>query len=236
MIIIKHDVRPEEIRQSARHILFVEGNDKNSVDPKVLSGLLQNIIRVEPLGASFHIRSAAQAFYKYHPDYYFLIDRDHHESSFIKKCWDNFPDPTTDNLLIWPRREIENYFLIPEYLMNSSYLNVSEDVLKACIIKECKRRLYLDAVNQVIITIREDLKENWISTFKDIAGFGTKKSAIAKLIQASEFISYKKKVSSKVTKNALENRFNKIFNEFTDGKDEIEYGCGIAGDCVSKVA
>jgi hypothetical protein len=59
----------------------------------------------------------AHALYQYHHDYYFLIDRDHHNDEEIEQYWEKFPDESTDNPLIWRRREIENYFLIPEYLI-----------------------------------------------------------------------------------------------------------------------
>ena len=54
--------------------------------------------------------------YPHHPTYYFLIDRDHHDIDFINRSWYNFPDPNTHNLLIWRKREIENYFLEPNWL------------------------------------------------------------------------------------------------------------------------
>ena len=101
MISVKKSIRSEEIRFRGEHILFVEGKDKNAVDPKVLSQLFDNKIRVEPLGASFSVKSVSEALYLHHPSYYFLIDRDHQDDDFVQKCWKNFPAPETHNLLIW---------------------------------------------------------------------------------------------------------------------------------------
>ncbi len=106
---VKKGPRPEEIRQSARHTLFVEGRSPDSIDPIVLQELFKGLsVRVEPLGPSYHIKSAAEALYRQHPDYYFLIDRDHYYDDFVEKCWRNFPDPDTNNLLVWRKRELEN--------------------------------------------------------------------------------------------------------------------------------
>ena len=117
---VRRGIRSEEVRHHGQHVLFVEG-DKGSVDPEVLNKLFSNKISIEPLGPSSSVKSVAKALQTYHPTYYFLIDRDHYDDSFVEKCWDDFPDPKTNNLLIWRRREIENYFLDPDYLSRSDF-------------------------------------------------------------------------------------------------------------------
>lgn len=129
MINVTTGIRAEEVRLQGQHVLFVEGRDKDSVDPKVLNTLFSGGLRIEPLGPSFSVRSVAEALHPHHPTYYFLIDRDHHEHDFVEGCWKNFPDPDTNNLLVWRRREIENYFLEPRYLVQSKYCRVSEERL-----------------------------------------------------------------------------------------------------------
>ena len=86
---VRKGIRSEEVRLQGQHVLFVEGG-KESVDPKVLNELFFNEIRIEPLGPSFSVRSVAEALQPYHPTYYFLIDRDQYDDSFIDKCWNNF--------------------------------------------------------------------------------------------------------------------------------------------------
>ena len=159
MMRVRQGPRPEEIRQGAKHVLFVEGHDDNSFDVTVLREFFDHRIRVEPLGPSYSVKSVAQALYHFHPFYYFLIDRDdHHEDDHIERCWDEFPDPNTHNLLIWRFREIENYFLLPDYLMNSDHLNRNRVDLESEIIRLCQSRIHLDAANSVIVSIREELK------------------------------------------------------------------------------
>ena len=129
MISVTTGIRAEEVRLQGQHVLFVEGRDGNAVDPKVLNALFSDGLRIEPLGSSFSVRSVAEALHPHHPTYYFLIDRDHYEHDFVERCWTHFPDPGTHNLLVWRRREIENYFLEPQYLVRSKYCRVSEERL-----------------------------------------------------------------------------------------------------------
>ena len=226
MISVKKPASSAEIRQSARHVLFVEGSDQDAIDPIALGNLLEEQIRVEPLGPSYHIRSAAEGLYKYHPDYYFLIDRDHYDDQYVERCWNNFPDPGTPNLLIWRRREIENYFLIPEYITKSKFISVSADQICADIIRYCNERLYIDAANQVVISIREDLKKNWIELFTNPLEFKNKESAITKLTETKEFLNHKKEVSKTVHKKEIIKRFEKVLADMTGDKEPIEHGYG----------
>jgi hypothetical protein len=217
MIRINKAIRPEEIRQKGRHILFVEGRGTDSLDPKIIEELFEGMIRIEPLGASFSIKSVAEALHPFHPTYYFLIDRDYHDDDFINKCWDNFPDEQTNNLLIWKYREIENYFLEPDYLACSDFLKVTKDILKNKIKQFCQERLYLDAANHVIVSIREELKQNWIQKFTNPSDFETREQAIGKLRSVNEVEAFKNSVAAKVDPDEIERRFDQIIDKMTKG-------------------
>lgn len=225
MKVIK-DVKPEEVKQSAKHILFVEGSGNESIDPIVLNTLLENIITVTPLGPSFHVKSVAEALYREHPFYYFLIDRDHNPDSVINKCWRNFPDPENNNLLIWKLREIENYFLNPNYLAKSKYLSVSKAKLESCLVKTCQSYIFFDVANQVITQIRENFKENWIKAFNTTTGFNSRETALKKLLKREEFRIHERKVSGDLENSKIELLFEKIFKKMTGGKDKLEIGAG----------
>lgn len=225
MIGVKVGIQPEEV--SRRHVLFVEGSDEESVDPKVLSTLFSNKISIEPLGPSFSVKSVAEALQTYHPTYYFLIDRDHYDDSFIKERWDNFPDPNTNNLLVWRRREIENYFLDPEYLSRSKFCRVSQGSLEKEILRSANERLFLDVANHVVIYIREELKENWINKFTNPAEFSTEQDALRKLQKANEFgLLYSNKVKEKVSLTELERRFSEFLEKMTGGQEKLSFGVG----------
>ncbi len=226
MIRINKGIRPEEIRHNGRHVLFVEGRDNDSLDPRIVEELFEGMIRIEPLGASFSVKSVAEALHPFHPTYYFLIDRDHHDDDFINRCWDNFPDEQTHNLLIWKYREIENYFLEPDYLSCSDFLKVTKQVLTNKIKQLCQERLYLDAANHVIVSIREELKRNWIQKFTNPSDFETREQAIRNLRAANEFETFKNSVAAKVDLDDIERRFDHIFNKMTKGIEPLEFGTG----------
>lgn len=216
----------ENIERQAGNVLFVEGND-DSIDLAIMPILFKNsAIIVEPLGPSYQIKSTAQALYKYHPLYYFLIDRDYHDDDYINDLWNDFPNPDKHNLLIWRKKEIENYFLDPEYLTKSEHLSVTKDKLESTILELCKERLYLDVANLVIISIREEFKENWIEIFTKKTDFKTKDDAIKQLKERPEFSVFKKKVLTAVNKRKIEKRFNDYFDNFTGSKDTLYYGNG----------
>lgn len=219
-------IRSEEVRFQAQHVLFVEGRNKEAIDPKSLDILFENKIRIEPMGPSFSVRSVAEALYEYHPTYYFLIDRDHHEDEFVENCWTNFPDPTTHNLLVWRLREIENYFLDVDYLFRSKYITVSKDELQRKILFFVKERIYLDAANHVVTSIREELKHTWIIKFTSTADFSTKETALAKLKGTAEFEQHKTLVDRVVSPEELEARFNDFLDKMTGGQAEVSLGCG----------
>lgn len=227
MISVKKSIRPEEVRLYSQHVLFVEGKDINSVDPKVLKELFDNVLRIEPLGASFSVKSVAEALYPHHPSYYFLIDRDHQDDAFIQKCWTNFPDPDTHNLLVWKRREIENYFLEPDFLFNSKYCQVSKEELERKVLECSKARLFLDAANHVVIAIREELKRNWIQKFSNPDGFSSKETALEKLKAANEFKQHASNVSRQVSVDKLEDRLNQRLDLMTGGQSQISFGTGL---------
>jgi len=220
------DVRPEEVRSSARHTLFVEGKDDSAIDPTVLRALLRGRVTVRGLGPSFHVRSAAEALHKHHPDYYFLVDRDHYDDAFVERCWRNFPDPATSNLLVWRRRELENYFLIPEYLLHSAYLTASEDKLRRAILTACQKRVFFDAANLVIIWIREELKENWIELFKRASELGTREQALSRLKERREFAARKGSVGTTVGKRAITKKFDSVVRRMTGNGAGLEFGRG----------
>ena len=226
MIAVKKGIRSTEVRFSRQHVLFVEGRDRDSVDPTVLDEFIDGNIQIEPLGPSFSVRSVAEALYPHHPTYYFLIDRDHHDDDFIESCWKNFPNPDTHNLLIWRRREIENYFLEPAYLFQSQYCKVSQSELEKKILQFANERLFLDVTNYVITSIREELKRTWIEHFSNPADFSSKESALLELKKATEFDQYRTKVAQKVSIDEMERRFHKFLDDMTGAEPRLVQGQG----------
>ncbi|WGK68793.1 hypothetical protein P0082_09930 [Candidatus Haliotispira prima] len=226
MISVKRSIRSEEVLHDGQHVLFVEGTDSDSVDPTVLNELFDNGLRIRPLGPSFSVKSVAKAL-SHHPSYYFLIDRDHQDDAFIEECWTNFPNPDTHNLLVWKRREIENYFLEPDYLVRSTYCKVSKEKLESKVLQFSQERLFLDAANHVIIVIREELKQNWIHKFSCSDDFPNKESALEMLKKAPDFGAHASNVTRQVSVDELEIRFNECLYSMTGGQNQISFGTGL---------
>ncbi len=188
--------------------------------------LLRGKIRIEPLGPAYHLRSAAEALFRYHPDYYFLIDRDHLDDDQVERSWRQFPDPESANLLIWRRREIESYFLIPEYVARSRYLSASGDELAQVILERSRARLYIDAANLVVIAIREEQKANWIRPFTDVAEFQTRQEALERLLAVDAFAERHAIVAQTMTSATVTEKFEAVVERMTGGTEPLQFGCG----------
>ncbi len=227
MILIKKGVSPESIRLSSRHTLFVEGADQEAIDPQVLSILLDDTnVRVMPLGPSVHITSAAEALHPHHPDYYFLIDRDHRSQAAVDESWANFPNKETYNLLIWRLRELESYFLDPKYLLQSEYVTASSGEIVLSIESAANRQLYMDIANLVIIEVRETLKEKWIECFSNPNQCRDEKATLSILTTRAEFAQQKKTFGIKTTPTSLKNRFYELLDIATDNRRRVSYDSG----------
>ena len=227
MIQVTKGIRPEEVKHRSRHVLFVEGRGSDSFDPQIIGELFGGMIKIETLGASYSVKSVAEALHPFHPTYYFLIDRDHHhDDNIVNNYWENFPNPETHNLLIWKYREIENYFLEPDYLVYSDFREVSRSALEDKIRMFCQQRLYLDVANHVIVSIREKLKRNWIQNFTNPANFSTRDQALATLRNADAFETFKSDVAAVIDKDEIERRFDDILNIMTNGSVQLEFGKG----------
>ena len=227
MVEVSRGAEPEEFRRAAAHTLFVEGSSDEAIDPEALRLLLKGMpLRIKAMGPSSHIRSVAEALHRHHPDYYFLVDRDHHERHIVEECWRNFPLATTNNLLIWRRRELENYFLIPEYICKSAFLKCSHMELQDQIIREAQRRIFLDAANLIIIGLREELKRKWIEVFSEAHSFDTKEAALNHLLNYNHISQKITDVGNKFHKDEITHRFEAIVLDLFGGKSSLQYAHG----------
>jgi hypothetical protein len=223
----------DDIRQRARHVLFVEGETAEGFDVPVIEELLKGIIKVTPLGPSFSVKSTAEALFPHHPDYYFLVDRDHHDDQTVKQSWKRFPDPKTNNLLIWRRRELESYFLISSYLtlIDTDGADIrrikTQDQIDEVIRKACIKRLFLDSANQVIAEVREQNKTKWIELFRNPSELPTREEACDKLVNHPAFAKKRKDFKQQTDRKKLKVRFDAVLSEMTGGGEVLEFGKGM---------
>ncbi|WP_130472183.1 hypothetical protein [Candidatus Magnetaquicoccus inordinatus] len=222
---------PDDVNGRVRHVLFVEGSSQE-VDSIAIGTLLRNMIRIEAMGPSFHLKSVATALYPSHPNYYFLIDRDHHDDIVVNSSWNNFPDSATSNLLIWKKKEFENYFLDPEYLQESDLLKPlyrgSSGIkkLEEKITCFANQRVYMEVVNRVILIIREEQKDNWINVFTNLSNFGTPQEAVKALTDMQEFALRRRQIDNSVSNDRINELFNDVLNFFSGNSIPLKFGVG----------
>jgi hypothetical protein len=231
---LQRNVSAETVNQSAQHKLFVEGKDNQEIDAVILKELLKNnglsSIDVQTMGACDNVHNAAQALFPYHPTYYFLIDRDVQEQSEVNKSWDNFPDPTTHNKLIWQKRELENYFIDPNYLKESAYLKPNINIEER-ILDEANRRVFMDAANLTLAKLKNGIREiaKAKGIFKEFANFNDFKNKDGGLIllnERSTELSDKLKEEENTVKNNIADIYNNFLNELSGGVSSLQYGYG----------
>jgi hypothetical protein len=172
------------------------------------------------------VKSVAEALFTSHPYYYFLIDRDHHDAATVDQTWNDFPDPSKNNLLIWRRRELESYFIIPEYLGKSRYVKCSEAKLRTKIAQCCQEKLFLDVANAVVLEIREKHKANWVQLFAFVAGFETADRACNSLLECQELRTRGRSVSQALRANRLRKMFFEILGDYSGNQQTLSFGCG----------
>jgi hypothetical protein len=173
MVSVKVGGPAQAVLQGAERVLFVEGKP-HGLDVAVLGELLSPRVRVAPLGPSFSVRSVATALHAEHPNYWFVIDRDEWDDDAVEASWQSFPDPKQHNLLIWRRKELESYFLEPDWVVRSRYLKVgaNEEQITSWLEKQASETVWLDASNLVIVWARNAVKRApcELLDFQDVKG------------------------------------------------------------------
>lgn len=181
MIEPKRGFASSEVDYGSSRVLFVEG-ESNSLDFVLMSCIFTDV-KVRAIGPSSNIKAAARAFSGVHPSYFFVVDRDHQEDSIVEETWNRFKTGES-NLVIWRKKEIENYFLNPSMLCSSEFIleGITEEHIIERIVAYAKANIYMFAANRVVIRLREELKYHWIDQFDNKEDFPDKETALYKLI------------------------------------------------------
>lgn len=220
-----------QVLQAAKHKLFVEGKDNQAIDPAVIQELLNNndltAIEVQSMGSCDNVRSAAQALIHQHSSYYFLIDRDDQDLATVDQSWVKFPDPTAFNMLIWRKRELENYFIAPDYIEKSSFLKSDIDVRQR-ILDVCCSRLFLDAANLTLLYLSRELRRPLaIGHFANPELFKDEGEGILQLeLLADQLEDKKTSIAGVLEKDFVKQKYFHFVNELSDGVFPLQYGSG----------
>ncbi len=229
---LQRNTNLDQINQNTQHKLFVEGKDNQAIDPIVIQELLKhnglNAIEVQAMGECDNVRNAAQALIYQHSTYYFLIDRDDQELEKVEKSWESFPDINTHNLLVWHNRELENYFLNPEYICKSTYLKPNIDIKKR-ILDECNLRIFLDAANLTIYKINRELQQEPFKTirhFTDLTSFANKMNGENQLLEAFFTGDRINSLAGILGVENIKEIYSNFVEELSGGVFPLEYGAG----------
>lgn len=223
MLKIKKGIASSDIEYGSSRILFVEGIN-GSLDEELLNQVFSTI-NVKGIGTCSNIKSAASAFADVHPTYFFVVDRDHQTDENIEKTWEAF-EKKRGNLIIWRKKEIENYFLDPMLLSASEFLKgeITEADIREAIVSYAKEELYMCVTNRVIINLRENLKTNWIHKYTDPQKIPNKETA---LLTLKENAIIKEKLSEIVTMfSSIEDNFNRELRFLLGENEELRWGEG----------
>lgn len=135
--------------------------------------------------------------------------------------------PIRLSTIFWRKRELENYFIAPEYLSKSKFLSKCKpNELESRLLKIAASRIYFDIANQTIATIRESQKQNWIEDFKDPGYFTSATAAIDQVKARSELKSRAIDITNQLKSEAIEKIFRQLEREFLDGTNKPELGKG----------
>jgi hypothetical protein len=179
------------------------------------------------MGGCDNVRSAAQALINEYPSYYFLIDRDDQDQQTVDKSWQSFPNLDDYNMLIWHKRELENYFIDPDYIQKSTYLKTEIDIRQR-ILDECNRRIFLDATNLTLYSISRELRKPLpIQHFKNPDEFRDQNAGSFKLEGLAAAMDNRKiSVTTVLEKDAVNQRYIEFIQELTSGRIPLQYGSG----------
>lgn len=223
------------IDQAAQHKIFVEGKPNDiGIDAVVIRELLRNNklshVEVIQMNSCENVRNAAQALIKAHPHYYFLIDRDDRSLETVENSWRDFPNPEKQNILIWRKRELENYFLDPNYLARSNFLKVTPEQLKQEILETCRRRFYLDAANLTLMSIGKEVRQLFKIPlfFREIDSFKSQENGEQQLenLILPKLQAMTAKINDERQDHFLKKRYCEFISELSGGVLPLQYGHG----------
>lgn len=234
---VQTGVSASAVLRTANHVVFIEGSDDDAFDPTVIRELLKannlGSIEVRAVGPCDNVFQAAKAMVWKHPTYYFVADRDGHDLAYVERGWTSFPKPDTYNLIHWRKRELENYFIEPTYLLRSAWLTKSSDEAEAIILAEAQRRLFIEAANLVVLKLRAGILKPPTTWFKQVEKFANRDDALNELQTAAGLAAREKEIGELLQPSNREKLLDEVLSELTGGKPKLEYGSGLWLDLLS---
>ena len=111
-------------------------------------------------------------------------------------------------------------------MSKSPYIRCSQDELKSCILETASKRIYLDAANIVIVTLREALKKNWIENFNDVRAFATKEMALEQLLTQESFKHKKHETHERLHEDIIKQLFEEKVDALFGSQSSLDFAHG----------
>jgi hypothetical protein len=144
--------------------IYIEAQDIKQNEYLVFKRLFPLFVEIHPFKGKKSLKAAAQAFSETYPNWLFVIDRDYTSSETVEKTWQEFPEK---RLLIWRKRCIENYFLKPGWLTETSLLkkkSLTAETIWADLTGIANKHLLQDALFYVFHQQDETLKRSFFES------------------------------------------------------------------------
>lgn len=199
-----------------RRLLVVEGEDAfSSLEPHVLEPLVGAfLVEVLPVGGHVNVAAAADVFRRVwartsamiEPDCYRIVDRDHRDDDEVEDTWQNGPFAEGRKRLIWRRHEIENYFIEPEFIVQSEHFadTASVEGVRKALLRAARQRAFLDAANLVVKRMRAESTHFAVREFQMNEGdFATPEGAETALLEGRDHDALRRAHSKPYTKRWL---------------------------------
>ncbi|MDI9409001.1 MAG: hypothetical protein QM523_07135 [Candidatus Pacebacteria bacterium] len=216
---------PDSVNRAANHRLLVEGE----FDQIFMEALFDEIIPVGRLGSRNILIVGAKAFSMIEPNFYFLIDRDHHSDEEVDSFWQKFPVANEPNILIWRRKELENYLIEPDVFCSSKSVTASKEQVTARLLEIVQGQIYFDTARLVVSEIRRNhdksLNQAWGKFNKTMINHTNSINSIECIAVLIADLKSPETLKE-FTETWLVNKYQEKFNLMTGGADTIEIGKG----------
>lgn len=129
-------------------------------------------------------------------------------------------------MLIWHKRELENFFIAPDYIEKSQFLNVTPKILRQRILKECNRRIFFDAANLTLAALKRRLRIQFAPDFSNPAQFRTEADDARLLEESSELEDKRDSFANIFEKSEVRIIYSDFVLNLSKGRIPLQYAKG----------
>ncbi len=129
-------------------------------------------------------------------------------------------------VLLWRRKELENYFIDPAFVVHSPFFDGNQQDLNSFLEREATKRVFLDAANYAVIKARDLCRMNWITIARETEAYQNREAAINKLLSRPEFERKLQADQELLSKEKLVHLFETRLQDMIAGQERCAMGQG----------